>query len=202
MCGSTGSICRLAKCGKLRGRRKRGRFDSDAFITVTTTRHWDICISHSQTVAGHRIGQPCQNLQYTSRKSWKVAAWPERLEAGWGCRRLSVSAGSWKAFIHPSQTPPRFQTHLVFCQDSTDPGSTIHLCGRRLCDWLSPLHNVCPSRVYHIDTNPSSASDGTPDFSKAFTVRVFLLLQAHLLSNIGHSHFKVILIVFSLLLYI
>lgn len=182
MCGSTGLICRSAKCGKLRGREKRGEFVSGAAFAVcgcwfSTMCYKHSCIKHSQTVGGNRIEQPCQNLQSTSSSPWKVTARQEWPKAGWKwvyCCCLSVSAVMWNGSIHHDQTPSRAQTNLILCQSASDASSTIHFCGGSV--WLIPVHHFRLSRVYHIDSNPSSANDSGADFAKAFTVRPLILL--------------------------
>lgn len=123
------------------------------------------------------IKQPLESNSTARLSQGWVKLW------GYWCS-LSVSAVMWK-----DQMPSKFQTSLMFCQDS-DTHSTIHLYGRYLFDSFSAAHNICLSRVYHIDSNPSSVNDSGADFAKAFTVRDLVLL--YLLSDIEGKHLKLL----------
>lgn len=189
-CGSTDSTCRLARCGKRRGREKRGEFVSGAAKNLHSLDH----ILEGQQLnlpqldsRGRQTGTTVSNLTAHIKQAVESNS-QARLAHGFH------SSGSGAIELPDSS---HFLPGLLWRSQHSPPlwkGSA----------WLILLRRLHLPRVYHIDSNPSSASDSGADFSKAFTVRSFILLS-NMLSNLKiklASHFNVCLVDFKLLLHV
>lgn len=104
---------------------------------------------------------------------WKVTARQDWHKAGWKCIyccSLSVPVGSDMKRFHSSRS------NAIEVPDKPPflPGLLRPLQHKPTLWKIRQTHSAhmfCLSRVYHIDSNPSSASDSGADFAKGFAVR-------------------------------